>query len=80
MPRKKLQLDLDAFYCSIEILSGPSLRGIRFAVGGRSEQRVVVASCSYAARKFGVHSAMPMVSKLPSGCSSKYGREADPFG
>lgn len=63
MPRKKLQLDLDAFYCSIEILSDPSLRGIPFAVGRRSEQREVVASGSYAARKFGVHSAMPLVSK-----------------
>ncbi|HEY5903005.1 MAG TPA: DNA polymerase IV [Anaerolineales bacterium] len=60
MPRTILHLDLDAFFCSVEENRSPDLRGRAFAVGGRPEERGVVASCSYAARAHGVHSAMPM--------------------
>ena len=55
-----LHLDLDAFFCAVEETRNPDLRGKAFAVGGRPDERGVVASCSYAARQHGIHSAMPM--------------------
>ena len=64
MPRKIIHIDLDAFFCAVEEQHDPSLIEKPFAVGGRPEERGVVSSCSYAARRFGVHSAMPTVVAL----------------
>ena len=64
MPRKIIHLDLDAFFCAVEEQRDPTLRGQPFAVGGRPESRGVVASCSYAARQFGIRSAMPMATAV----------------
>ncbi|MGB1010896.1 MAG: DNA polymerase IV [Thiolinea sp.] len=58
--RKIIHIDMDCFYAAVEARDNPQLRGKAIAVGGSPDGRGVVATCSYEARQFGVHSAMPM--------------------
>jgi DNA polymerase-4 len=73
--------DLDSFFVSVEILKNPSLKGKAVIVGGQNE-RGIVTTCTYEARKFGIHSAMPMKTAMRlcphaiviSGTYSEYSR------
>lgn len=78
MENQILHVDMDAFFAAVEQRDNPEFRGKPVIVGGVSE-RGVVSTCSYEARKFGVHSAMPMFmarEKCPNGIyvSGRYGK------
>ncbi len=62
--RKIIHVDMDAFFASIEQRDRPELRGLPVVIGGSPDRRGVVSTCSYEARVFGLHSAMPMKTAL----------------
>ncbi|WP_036589956.1 DNA polymerase IV [Oceanospirillum maris] len=63
-PRKIIHADCDCFFAAVEMRDNPALRDKPIAVGGSADKRGVIATCNYAARAFGVHSAMPTAQAL----------------
>lgn len=57
--RKIIHIDMDAFFAAVEQRDNPAYQNKPIIVGGTPDRRGVVATCSYEARKFGIHSAMP---------------------
>ena len=57
--RKIIHIDMDAFFAAVEQRDNPQYKGLPLIVGGKPDSRGVVATCSYEARKYGIHSAMP---------------------
>ena len=56
--RKIIHIDMDSFFASIEVRDNPSLKNKPVAVGGKADERGVLTTCNYVARKYGLHSAM----------------------
>ena len=56
--RKIIHIDMDSFFASIEIRDNPKLKNKPVAVGGKANERGVLTTCNYIARKYGLHSAM----------------------
>ncbi|MGM9972146.1 MAG: DNA polymerase IV [Anaeroplasmataceae bacterium] len=62
-------IDLNMFFCSVAVIKNPSLKGKAFAIGRENTYKGVISTASYEARKYGIHSAMPIIEaykKLPS--------------
>jgi DNA polymerase-4 len=62
--RKIIHCDCDCFYAAVEMRDNPALRNVPVAVGGRPDQRGVLATCNYEARRYGIHSAMATAQAL----------------
>ncbi|MBM4399251.1 MAG: DNA polymerase IV, partial [Candidatus Cloacimonetes bacterium] len=56
--KKIIHIDMDAYYAAVEIRENPALKGKPLIVGGHPQSRGVVSTCSYEARKYGIHSGM----------------------